>query len=129
MEHEMTNAERRTLCAQLRDGSIRNMPKWAANACSRAADEIERLAGENDWARTALRAAQSGTELPREVYDKTKGHAVTQNNYDTSTGLIEVSCLLDKRADDFTGRNEKIEQGYRMAAKYLRARAADRSWK
>jgi HAMP domain-containing protein len=46
----MTDEERRVLCAKLRDGSLRNMPKWAYGACSEAADEIERLAEEvEEW--------------------------------------------------------------------------------
>jgi hypothetical protein len=46
-----------------------------------------------------------------------------------ASGLIETACVLDKRADEYVGANEPIEQGYRMAARYLRARAADRSEK
>jgi hypothetical protein len=46
---------------------------------------------------------------------------------DASAGLIEASCLLDKRADENKGKNDLIERAYRMAACFLRARAADRS--
>lgn len=48
---------------------------------------------------------------------------------DVSAGLIEAACLLDKRADEYVNANKPIEQGYRMAARFLRVRAADRSAK
>jgi hypothetical protein len=46
-----------------------------------------------------------------------------------ASGLVEAATLLDKRADQYTGNNEPIEYGYRMAARYLRTCAADRSGK
>jgi hypothetical protein len=74
----MTDEERQNLCDRLR-----HLPAYMSEDGMRAADEIERLHSENDWLRTALRAAQTGdfakyaAEYNREFYDKTKGHAVT----------------------------------------------------
>jgi hypothetical protein len=60
----MTDEEREKLCTQLR--YMYN--EWYCDhcdlePCETAADEIERLEAENDWLRTALRAAQIGAGL------------------------------------------------------------------
>lgn len=55
----MTDAERQKLCADLRaiGPLVGKGAVW--DVADHAADEIERLHGESDWLRTALRAAQT----------------------------------------------------------------------
>jgi hypothetical protein len=55
----MTNEERRDLCDALRNTHPSRI------MCKDAANEIERLHSENDWLRTALRAAQSARAADR----------------------------------------------------------------
>jgi hypothetical protein len=73
---------------------------------------------------TLASAAQRWQRVARDNRNRAE---LASSRPDASVGLVAASILLDNRADEHKGKNDNIERSYRMAACFLRARAAERS--
>jgi hypothetical protein len=148
VEHKMTEGK---LLPGLRRAAYILQQYWEPDAIVPAFDDVqneikrvEALAQSNaepvawqwrsrysndDWSMWAITVKRSQNEDGSQDQCEYRALYTAPPRPDASAGLIEAACLLDKRADEYKGKNDPIERGYRMGASFLRARAADRSEK